>query len=221
MTRLSVCTIALDEEQLIGAMLESVAPVADEVVVAIDSRTTDATRIIAEQHGAKVRLFDWREDFSYARNLSLFAATGDWALVLDADERLLPVGVQVVRDVLERPPASETLTGVAFTIAQQNLAGRLLAVQPSSGRLFRRCPQIRYRGVVHEEPFWLPDPQRTRWLLVTGEPQIAHVGCDPTLWAVRGKQERNVRLLERRIAEHPGDQYARAKLAQTQAVAQP
>ena len=83
--RLSVCLIARNEEKFLGACLESVRGLADEIVV-VDTGSTDRTVEIAKQHGAKVDHFTWCDDFSAARNLALAHATGDWVLVLDADE---------------------------------------------------------------------------------------------------------------------------------------
>ncbi|MFN3346497.1 MAG: alcohol dehydrogenase catalytic domain-containing protein, partial [Candidatus Bipolaricaulaceae bacterium] len=47
----------------------------------------------AKAVGAKVGHFAWCDDFSAARNASLELATGDWILIIDADEEL------VVKDV--------------------------------------------------------------------------------------------------------------------------
>jgi hypothetical protein len=51
---------------------------------------------------------------------------------------------------------------------------------------------------------------------VAGVPSITHFGAAPERWIGRGKHELYLRLLERRVAEHPEDEYARKKLAQEQ-----
>jgi glycosyltransferase involved in cell wall biosynthesis len=221
MPRLSVCTIALNEEAMISGMLASVQGTADEIIIGLDTRTTDTTREIAERFGVSVINIEWQDDFSRARNITLRAATGDWILVLDADERLTPAGAKAVQDVLACAPtipAPDAVTGLAFTLAQCNLQGKLLGWGPSSARLFRRRPEIRYRGRIHEEPTWLPDPSITTTGYIYGQPSIVHYGYDDALWEGRGKQERNVRLLEQRVAENPDDDYARAKLVAQKAL---
>lgn len=215
MTRLSLCAIAKDEQQMLPGMLSSVFGQADELVIGVDTRSTDRTAAIARQYGAVVIDVEWRDDFSYARNLTLEAATGDWILVLDADERLLPAGATVIREILDcapLEPAANAVTGIAFWIAQRDLAGRLRVIQRSSARLFRRRPEIRYRGIVHEEVCWLPDPSRTTAALINGEPQFAHYGYDPAIWERREKYQLYSRLLEQRVSTDPTDEYARDKL---------
>ena len=87
MSRISLCVIAKNEEAMIADCLESVRDVVDEMIV-VDTGSLDRTVAIAEAAGARVVTFKWCDDFSAARNASIKAATGDWVLILDADERL-------------------------------------------------------------------------------------------------------------------------------------
>ena len=57
---ISVAIIARDEQRHIGAALESVAGLADEVIVLLDSRTSDRTAAISREHGAQVIVEPWR-----------------------------------------------------------------------------------------------------------------------------------------------------------------
>ena len=88
---LSICMIVKNEELNLAKCLMSVKPVADEIIV-VDTGSTDKTKAIASALGAKVFDFTWTNDFSEARNYSLSKASGDWILVLDADEISLPSG---------------------------------------------------------------------------------------------------------------------------------
>ena len=71
---------------------------ADEIVV-LDDGSTDATVAIARAAGARVehRPFD---DFSRQKQAALALATGDWALVIDADERVTPALAGAIRDAM-------------------------------------------------------------------------------------------------------------------------
>ncbi|RDX35874.1 glycosyltransferase family 2 protein [Kangiella sp. HD9-110m-PIT-SAG07] len=81
----SVFIIAQDEEKHIGRVLESCQQFAEIIVV--DSGSTDATKKIAEDKGAKVVHHDW---LGYARQkqYAMSLCQHDWVLNLDADEEL-------------------------------------------------------------------------------------------------------------------------------------
>lgn len=83
---ISVLVLTLNEETNIGACLDSVAW-CDDIVV-LDSLSTDRTRAIAEQRGARTvtRAFDnWSAHQNWAvKNVDF---RNPWVLYLDADER--------------------------------------------------------------------------------------------------------------------------------------
>ena len=83
---LSAVVIARDEAEMIDRCVARLR-FADEVLVVLDDRTTDDTRRRAEQAGARVvdAHFD---SFAGLRNHALHAATQEWVLFVDADERV-------------------------------------------------------------------------------------------------------------------------------------
>lgn len=84
--RLSVTLIAKNEADRIRRCLESVADLADEIIV-LDSGSTDATLDIAREYSDKVYQTDW-PGFGVQKQRALEKATGDWVLSIDADEAL-------------------------------------------------------------------------------------------------------------------------------------
>ena len=78
-------TIYLNEADRIGACCDSLA-FCDEIVV-VDSHSTDNTRAIAAAHGARVIERDW-PGYRSQREFAMQAATHDWILAIDADERV-------------------------------------------------------------------------------------------------------------------------------------
>ncbi|MFZ1692086.1 MAG: glycosyltransferase family 2 protein [Flavobacteriales bacterium] len=82
----SVVIITRNEERNIARCLESLHGVADEVIV-VDAESTDATRAIAEAHGAQVHVRPWK-GYSDQKNHANALASHDWILSLDADEVL-------------------------------------------------------------------------------------------------------------------------------------
>jgi glycosyltransferase involved in cell wall biosynthesis len=83
---LSVIIITKNEAANIGACIDSVA-FADEIIV-VDSGSSDDTRRIAADKGAKVSCTDDWPGFGPQKNRALDLATGDWILSIDADERV-------------------------------------------------------------------------------------------------------------------------------------
>lgn len=87
MTKLSVVLATFNEEANIGACLDSVKNIADEIIV-YDEYSTDATRKIAKKYGARVYKFKHKRNFHETKQKAIDRASGDWVLQLDADERV-------------------------------------------------------------------------------------------------------------------------------------
>jgi glycosyltransferase involved in cell wall biosynthesis len=95
--RISAIIITFNEALNIRAACESVAW-ADEILV-VDSESTDLTREIAAECGARVITRSW-EGFAAQKQFAVDSATHDWIFSLDADERVSPelnAAVAVVR----------------------------------------------------------------------------------------------------------------------------
>ena len=84
---LSLCVITRDAAAMLAECLAS-APFAGEIVV-VDSGSRDDTVEIARRRGARVIERDW-PGFGAQKNFAVGAATHDWVLCLDADERVTP-----------------------------------------------------------------------------------------------------------------------------------
>jgi tetratricopeptide (TPR) repeat protein len=204
--RLSLCMIVRDEAQLLPGCLKSVRGVVDEIV-AVDTGSSDATPEIVRAHGGLLLRHEWREDFSAARNVSLDAATGDWILWMDADERLRPEEHARLRRLIEGnssadaffvPIRSETPTGAQVTRAH---------------RLFRNHRGIRFSGRIHEQV----SPSFARVRAREGpcaDFTIDHLGYNFSADKLRSKYERNLRLLNAAKRQNPRDAYVRFCLAQ-------
>jgi tetratricopeptide (TPR) repeat protein len=208
--------IARDEEALLPGCLASVKGVVDQIVLA-DTGSVDGTREVARAAGALVVEEPWQGDFAAARNAALRCATGDWILVLDADERLAPGAGQRLRAALK---------GARFDLGMLPLhnADRLDAapLDVVSGRrrigppvqlprLLRHAGGLAWKGIVHESV--------EEWIVRRGgraalvDADIVHLGAVPELRAARGKRERNLELLRRRCEADPGDAAAHGYLA--------
>ncbi|MBI3103908.1 glycosyltransferase family 2 protein [Candidatus Daviesbacteria bacterium] len=110
MVKISVVINTLNEEKNIQRAIGSVGW-ADEIVVC-DMDSEDQTREIAEKSGAKVFLCKRQGFVEPARNFAISKATGNWILILDADEEIPEslakrlkelVSKQITSDYIEIP----------------------------------------------------------------------------------------------------------------------
>lgn len=185
---LSVCLIVKNEEEMLGACLESVADLADEIVV-YDTGSTDRTVEIAREAGAKVIEGYWDDNFARARNAALEQASGEWVLSIDADETFLS-DPQPLRRLL-----SDDRSDIeAFMVAIENLHGvGSTRTVHTAVRMFRRSSCV-WRHRLHEQIGAVDDPTRgLRTSYLTGG-RIIHRGYVAEVFASRGKAERNLAL---------------------------
>ena len=84
--KISAVIITLNEAENIERCINSVKDVADEILV-FDSGSTDNTKVLAENSGAKVIDIDW-EGYAATKNKAIALASFDYILSLDADEAL-------------------------------------------------------------------------------------------------------------------------------------
>jgi glycosyltransferase involved in cell wall biosynthesis len=159
--------------------------------------------------------FDWQDSFAAARNLTIERARGDWILVIDPDERLLPDGRRAISEFLAHLDEVALLVdGFHTLIVETDLDGNELSPpERSSSRLFRNSPDLRYFGRMHEEIRYVPDPPKTVCAMLEGGPHMQHYGLDPTVWHARAKAERDTRLLYLRLEDNPRDAVALCYLA--------
>ncbi len=85
--KISACIIAFNEESNLPRCLGSLLSVADEIIVVVNSSSTDRTISIAEEFGAKVITKEWM-GFVAQKNFAIQQTKYDWILSLDADEEL-------------------------------------------------------------------------------------------------------------------------------------
>ena len=91
--------IVKDGAQMLPGFLSGIQGLWDELV-AVDTGSHDASVALLLDVGATVLHQPWADDFAAARNHSLDAASGDWVLVLDADEHCSPAFIAQTRALL-------------------------------------------------------------------------------------------------------------------------
>lgn len=159
---ISLCMITKNEESLLSQALSSVQSLVDEIVI-VDTGSNDTTLEIAKKYNSKIINFNWTDDFSAARNASIENATGDWILVIDADELIAKRDHETIRQLISSSH-SEMYMLIQTTYCQDNAVfgwvPNLLNEPEGHGysgyyesplvRLFKNKPEIRFKGRIHE-----------------------------------------------------------------------
>lgn len=164
---LSVSMIVKNEEKHLPRCLASLRGLADEIVL-VDTGSTDSTVAIATEFGAKVFHHVWTDDFAAARNACLARCSGDWVLVLDADEAIDPVDHASIRSHLcDHGPAAFRMRCRNYVTSATQTILDAAPVRNTSHyttgrefdyyvdyvihtRLFRRFPDVQFSGRIHE-----------------------------------------------------------------------
>lgn len=203
---LSVCLITRNEQAFLPGCLDSVAAVADEIVV-VDSGSSDDTVAIARAHGARVLTHQWTDDYSAARNKGIEAALGQWILCIDADERLC-TPERIGPCLASAPPEAGGFLVERHDIVTSPTDGKTEVNPIGMVRLFRRHPAIRYVGIVHERPgdtILAAGFQIHTALGVKLSHLVNHLAPE----ALRVKQQKYLRLLDRELTADPANHWAR------------
>lgn len=100
---LSVFIITFNEADRIGATLEAVRGLSDDIVV-IDSGSTDATRDIAAAHGARVIINAPFPGYGPQKRFGEEQCHHDWLLNIDADEVIPPRLADEIRALFRNGP---------------------------------------------------------------------------------------------------------------------
>lgn len=138
---LSACLIVRNEAPVLNRCLSSIQTIADEIIL-VDTGSTDDTLKIAAQFTDRIFHFNWIDDFGAARNYSLEQATGDWILVIDADEWLDADSAAQLPDFIASQDPTQ-VRGFSFLA--------LTPDQPVYKRaLFPHLPGLGFSGRVHE-----------------------------------------------------------------------
>ncbi|MGB9499827.1 MAG: glycosyltransferase family 2 protein [Dissulfuribacterales bacterium] len=144
---LSVIIVAMNEEDRITPCLESVSPIADEIIV-FDSGSSDRTVEISKKYTDRVYVTeDWPGD-GPQKQRALERATCEWVLCIDADEALTPELREEINTVLSCSPVENgfKLKWLPVIFGHKLYHGRS-ARAPL--RLFRRQGASFSQAVIH------------------------------------------------------------------------
>lgn len=98
MKKISVVLATHNEEKNLAMCLKSIKDLADEIII-VDGDSTDKTREIAKEYGAKIIKTTNKPNFHINKQMGIDAAEMDWILQMDADE---VVSKELADEILEK-----------------------------------------------------------------------------------------------------------------------
>lgn len=211
--KLSIAMIVKNEEKNIERCLKSFIEIQKKLkseIIVVDTGSSDRTVELAKKYTNKVFLHKWDGNFANMRNISISYCSGEWILIVDADEVL--ENVEAVwrffesEDCKKVNSASIIFKNYSSNIDEKYILGTLF-------RLFRNKNKIEYIGRVHEQPKIVLPACNT-------DITFKHYGYSRSDYKLmQYKYERNRDLLLLDLEENPEDEYTLFQLAQTYSMA--
>ncbi|CEN23547.1 glycosyltransferase [Paraclostridium sordellii] len=151
---LSIVMMVKNEERYLAKTLESLKPLMKEIdseLIILDTGSDDSTVEIAKKHTDKVFFANWSNDFGQMRNISISHASGEWILILDADEQL--TNYDKLKEFFNSNLCKKYNSA---TITLKNIFSEdedRYSIDPLL-RLFKNYDGFRYEGAIHEQPIF-------------------------------------------------------------------
>ncbi|MFB6364647.1 glycosyltransferase [Paenibacillus elgii] len=191
---ISVCLIVKDEEFNIERALKSIPPQFE--IIVYDTGSKDRTVEIAKNYGATIKLGEWNDNFAQARNKSISWATGDYILILDADEELPSDAEVMLSQYITKYP------GQAGTIFIENIMENDSA-QHRMVRFFPNKHSFQFKGFVHEQLYENEQPASFK----DTEIVVKHYGYAKNEYSGKDKFNRYLKLYHKALDERQDEGY--------------
>lgn len=151
---LSIVMMVKNEERYLDKTLKSLKPLMKDInseLIILDTGSDDSTVEIAKRYTDKVFFADWNNDFAHMRNISISYASGDWILILDADEQL--TNYDKLKEFFNSDLCNKYNSAC---ITLKNILSQdeeSYSIAPML-RLFKNYDGFGYKGAIHEQPIF-------------------------------------------------------------------
>lgn len=188
---LSVCIIAKNEEKNIRRCLESLKSYNFEIVV-VDTGSTDDTEKIAQQYTDRVYHFQWKNNFSSARNFAISKSTKTYVMSIDCDECIDYIDVKKLQNLL-----AERKKQVGRIKIRNHLTKSGTGQENTEwiNRIFSK-ELFHYEGCIHEQVTAMNGEEYETYQAPV---VILHTGYDLPENERKQKAERNINLLQQEL----------------------
>ncbi len=188
---LSVCIIAKNEEKNIRRCLESLKSYNFEIVV-VDTGSTDDTEKIAQQYTDRVYHFQWKNNFSSARNFAISKSTKTYVMSIDCDECIDYIDVKKLQNLL-----AERKKQVGRIKIRNHLTKSGTGQENTEwiNRIFSK-ELFHYEGRIHEQVTAI---NGEKYETYQAPVVILHTGYDLPENERKQKAERNINLLQQEL----------------------
>ncbi|MBN2716765.1 MAG: glycosyltransferase [Deltaproteobacteria bacterium] len=212
---IALVVIVRNEADRIVSFIDNHAALVDEIII-LDTGSSDDTISLASATGATVHQYVWDDDFSAARNAALNFAKSNYALCIDADERIADSDFSRLREAASRP-------GQCYVMPQRNYYNdpRHPEWQPLKGeypkeetgqsgffearntKFFDLSCGLQFEERVHESV--IESANRNYIPIVWLDVPIHHYGYVISEQHNLARHTRYLSLLERKYRENPDD----------------
>ena len=192
--KISVVMMIRDEEKFLKQCLTAIRDnLGDVELIIVDTGSQDRSINIAKSFGAKVYEHPWQDDFSFHRNQSLSYASGDFCLVIDADEKLIAspdFNKNKLKKWLEMVQDKYNVVAIPIRDMQQGQT----VMSCNSARLFKKG-KVEYKHRIHNSPIFEGAAVLCDML------EIEHYGYDLSEEKMKKKFERTHGLLMKEMED--------------------
>jgi glycosyltransferase involved in cell wall biosynthesis len=198
---ISLCMIVKDEEKTIKRCLDSVKGIVDEIII-VDTGSTDNTKQIAKEYTDKVYDYKWNNNFAEARNYAASFASGEWILVLDADEY---VDKDNLRQAIEELKDNNDRYDI-YAVNIVNFSGQYgeNIAQHKHVRLYRNNGNIQFFRSIHEQLRYKDNKEVKPGL---SSLVIYHSGYLAKVIKNKNKNSRNQSLLQQELEQKTSEAF--------------
>lgn len=215
---LTAALMVKDEAANVGRAIDSLKRMGCiQDILVLDTGSTDGTQDIAREHGARVvtpeslnEFFIDTEtgrhfNFSAGRNRLHTEASGEWLLMLDADEEIEGNAAPLVKFLQEIDDKAPEVDAVALIF--RDIQGGRQHMQFPQPRIFRRW-RVRWENIVHNTPV-MHEPA-----ILFPHISVKHYGYDFGPEMKAKKTARTVGLLKKQLEMQPDSWWCHFYLGQ-------